>query len=539
MIPLSLKSTFSFLEGTLKLEDIINYAIKNNLQAIGVADRNGLYGVIEFHEICKEKGIKPITGARISYGENEQNELLLIAKNLDGYITLSKTITTKKLDPNFNVINFFSDNESPNLIKISCDIEFLKKSKDRKNLYCELFSSVSYKKRNRELISFAKQNSLQVVASCYGLFFDEEGWKINQILTAIKKRTTLDNLEQENILPLDLRVRNINEYKKLWYSLPEAIYNTIKISNECNLDLEIGKYKFPEFQNLDGKNSRELLYQLSFDALTRRYKKPNDKIINRLIYELDVINELNFNDYFLVVWDILQECKRRGIITIGRGSAANSLVSYCLGFTEVDPIKYNLYFERFLNRGRKTPPDIDIDFSWRERDEIVKYVFDKYGYEHVAMISTHVTFKARSAFREVAKVYGFSDREISKYSKFIPWTSAKNLPEIINKFPEAKNLPFNEEPWKTIVFYASKLSDFPHHISIHASGIVISPKPIVNYVPLEYAKNKGLGLIVTQPDMYSIEDLGLVKIDLLSQRSLGVLRDSLSKIYEKNNLIFV
>jgi len=250
----------------------------------------------------------------------------------------------------------------------------------------------------------------------------------------------------------------------------------------------------------------------------------------RLEKELKVIDELGFSDYFLIVWDIVKEAHSRNMITVGRGSAANSLVSYCLNLTQVDPVKYNLYFERFLNKGRSSPPDVDIDFSWKERDQIVKYVFDKYGYDHVAMISTTVTFRARSAFRETAKVFGVADSEISKFSKRIPWTSAKNLNRISKIAPEAKLLDFSDEPWRTIVEYAKQLSEFPRHLSIHPSGILITEGPITNYTALEYAKNKGLGLIITQPDMYSIEDLGLIKIDLLSQRGLGVLRDTLEQI---------
>jgi DNA polymerase-3 subunit alpha/error-prone DNA polymerase len=186
-----------------------------------------------------------------------------------------------------------------------------------------------------------------------------------------------------------------------------------------------------------------------------------------------------------------------------------------------------------LNRGRKSPPDVDLDFSWRERDEIVKYVYERYGYDKVAMISTTVTFRARSAFREVAKVFGISESEINKFSKFIPWTSAHNLPHLAEKFPEAKSLHFKEEPWKSIIDIASKLAGFPRHLSIHPSGIIVAPGPMTNYVALEYARNKGLGLIITQPDMYPIEEFGLVKIDLLSQRSLGVLRDTMKRIKGK------
>ena len=239
---------------------------------------------------------------------------------------------------------------------------------------------------------------------------------------------------------------------------------------------------------------------------------------------------MNFSNYFLIVWDIVNEAKKRGMMIIGRGSAANSITAYCLGLTQVDPIKHNLYFERFLNKARSTPPDFDIDFSWKERDEIIKYIFEKYGYENVAMISTNVTFRARSAFRETAKAHGLTNTEISTFSKKIPWTNAENLPNLAELFPESRNLGFDKEPWKTIVEIASKIARFPRHLSIHPGGIVITPTKITDYVALEYAKNKGLGLIVTQPDMYSIEDLGLIKIDILSQRSLGVLRDTMESI---------
>ena len=298
--------------------------------------------------------------------------------------------------------------------------------------------------------------------------------------------------------------------------------------------MNLGEYKYPSYNTHQKENSASLLSTIAFNGLRKKYDYIDEKIKNRLEYELSVINELNFTDYFLIVWDIVQEAKKRGMMTIGRGSAANSLVAYCLELTQVDPIKLNLYFERFLNKARSNPPDVDIDFSWKERDEIVKYVFEKYGYERVAMISTTITFRARSAFRETAKAFGISDREISKYIKKIPWTNAVNLPKISEMFPESKSLGFDKEPWKTIVQLASKIANFPRHLSIHPSGIVITSTKITDYCALEYAKNKGLGLIITQPDMYSIEDLGLVKIDLLSQRSLGVLRDTMDTLNKRS-----
>jgi DNA polymerase III alpha subunit len=309
--------------------------------------------------------------------------------------------------------------------------------------------------------------------------------------------------------------------------------NSEYVASQCNVDLKLNDYKYPSFPQLKSESSVSMLSRVATEGLKKRYETIDEKVFRRLKYELQVIDELNFSDYFLIVWDIVQEAKKRGMITIGRGSAANSLVAYCLELTQVDPVRQNLYFERFLNKARSNPPDVDIDFSWKERDEIVKYVFEKYGYERVAMISTTITFRARSAFRETAKAFGISDREITKFSKKIPWTNASNLPKISEMFPESRDIGLDKEPWKSIVKLASRIANFPRHLSIHPSGIVITPTKITDYCALEYAKNKGLGLIITQPDMYSIEDLGLIKIDLLSQRSLGVLRDTMQVLDKK------
>lgn len=327
-----------------------------------------------------------------------------------------------------------------------------------------------------------------------------------------------------------------DEMKQLWKALPEAIANTEKITNECNVDLEFGKYKYPKFPLPKGETSFSYLWKIAFQGLSEKYQPITEQAINRLQEELSVIDQLGFADYFLIVWDIATQARKMNMMMLGRGSAANSIVAYCLGLTQVDPLEHNLFFERFLNLGRASPPDVDLDFSWKERDAIVKYVFDKYGSDRVAMISTTVTFRARSAFREVAKVFGISDMEISEFSQFIPCTSAENLPHLAEKFPETRHLKFNDEPWKTIVNIAQKIAGFPRHLSIHPGGIVISPEPITNFTALEFAENKGLGLIITQPDMYPIEDLGLVKIDLLSQRSLGVVKDTMEKLRQRLRL---
>jgi DNA polymerase III alpha subunit len=532
MIPLHVHSNYSLLQGAVTIDNLVTKAKEYNLPALALTDTNGMYGLIPFAKKSLENGIKPILGAYIDDPKNSKINCLVLAKNNDGYSELCKLITLRKLNDDFSLINLLNVTFK-NLFVISSSIDLLKSVK-REDVYAELISVKSQKNYNRKLYEFAKANNLKSIVTNPIYFLDKEDYQTHKILTAIKLNKNIDNLSLDEIVDDEFFFKNPAEIEKSWRQLPELFQNIEYISANCNVDLKLGEFKFPHFNLPSGETSFSFLQKISYDGLTRRYNPMSDKAAKRLEYELSVIDELSFTDYFLVVWDIVKEAKRRGMMTIGRGSAANSLVSYCLGLTEVDPVKYNLYFERFLNKGRSSPPDVDIDFSWKERDEIVRYVFEKYGYENVAMISTHVTFRARSAFREVAKAFGISNHEITKYSKYIPWTSAENLPNLSQIFPEAKNLNLNIEPWKTIVNIAAKIANYPRHLSIHPGGIVIAPKPITNYTALEYAKNKGLGLIITQPDMHGIEDLGLVKIDLLSQRSLGVLRDTMNKISNKS-----
>ncbi len=536
MLSLHHHSNYSILEATIPIEKIIASAKLYGERYAVLTDTNGMYGSIKFAKKASEENIKPILGVLIDDPNNKKLSAIFIAKNLKGYSDISQITTSRKIKEDFSLERVFDENLE-NVFVITSSLELLQliyqNKKLKQNLFVELIATKKHKRNTRELYEFAKSKDLQFVASNPVYFFNPEDHLLQKVVTAIKKNTTLENLTNEEIIDDEYYFKSPSELEKIWRNLPEAILNTKKIANMCNVDLEFGRNKFPKFDLPKGENAPNYLRKICNLGLSERYKNITEQALARLDMELNVIEEMGFSHYFLVVHDIVREAKLRRMRILGRGSAANSFVSYCLGFTDIDPIKYNLYFERFLNRARTSPPDIDLDFSWRERDEIVKYVYEKYGYDKVAMISTTVTFRARSAFRETAKVFGISEREISQYSKFIPWTSAQNLVQIAEKFPESKNLNFKIEPWKTIIQIASQLSSFPHHLSIHPSGIVVTEKAITNYVPLEYAKNKGLGLIITQPDMYGIEDLGLVKIDLLSQRSLEVLKNTMSDLEGK------
>ena len=535
MFPLHIHSIYSILEGTILLDDIIDFAKKNGTDYAALTDTNGMYGAIQFAKMAEEERIKPVIGSLITEPREPGEHAVLLAKNNTGYSELCKIITARKLNDDFRLSDCLA-NASPNLIIITSSVKLLSglKKEKRKSVYVELIATAGQRKKSRELYNYAHENGLQVVASHPAYFAAPEDFILHKVVTAIRENSTIQNLDPELLADEEFCLKSADELGTVWKSLPEAVWNSEEIARQCNVDLEFGKYKFPVFPLPAGETPFSYLWKISFRGLEERYQPITEKAVKRLQYELEVIDELGFCDYFLIVWDIVREAKSRRMVSIGRGSAANSLVAYCLGLTQVDPLKHNLYFERFLNRGRTSPPDVDLDFSWKERDEIVKYVFEKFGYDKVAMISTHVTFRARSAFRETAKAFGISDSEISRFSKFIPWTSAKNLPNIAEKFPEAKALQFSEEPWKSIVEIAAKLSGFPRHLSIHPGGIIITREPITDYVALEYAKNKGIGIIVTQPDMYPVEDFGLIKIDLLSQRSLGVLRDTLGKLNDED-----
>lgn len=533
MLSLHTHSIYSILQGTINLDELIQHAKGCESRYVALTDTNGMYGLIQFARKAEAENIKPILGAYIDDPNDKSMHAIFLAKNNRGYSLLCKIITTRKLKEDFSLPELFRQ-DIKDLFVISSSIELLEKIKScsiwNDDVFAELIVTEKQKKHTRKLYEFAKANHLKIVASHPAYFQKPGDYLLYKVLSAIRLNSTLQNLDENELVDEEYCLKSSEEMKSTWKTLPEALWNIEYIVQNCNVNLEFDKRKFPRYDLPPGETAYSSLLKLCFQGLSEKFRPIKDNVIKRLNYELEIIEELDFSDYFLIVADIVREAKSRGMVMIGRGSAANSLVSYCLNLSQVDPIKNNYYFERFLNRGRLTPPDVDIDFSWKERDDIIKYVYEKYGYDRVAMISTFVTFRARSALRETARVFGIPNAEITTYSRLIPWTAAQNLIDIHERFPETRSLRFDEEPWKSIVSIASRLAGFPRHLSIHPSGIIITPEAITNYVALEYAKNKGLGLIITQPDMYSVEDMGLVKIDLLSQRSLGVMRDTLMQI---------
>jgi DNA-directed DNA polymerase III PolC len=340
------------------------------------------------------------------------------------------------------------------------------------------------------------------------------------------------------------------EMQKLFPDHPEWLQATLEIADRCNLQLELGKLIFPEFTVPEGESAFSYLWKLSFDGARKRYKPLRPEVLARLTHELEVIEKQHLAPYFLLVWDIVEEARRRGIPAVARGSAASSMVTYCLGVSRVCPLRWGLYFERFLNEQRGDCPDIDIDICGARRDELLDYVYEHWGEEHVAgarqeprvagarqgprvaMIASFITMHARLAVREVAKVFGVPPGEVDRFTKRLPHRPVREILQAIRALPECRDLPIDDEPWKTILQVALRLDDAPRHLGIHPCGTVISAQPLTQLTPLERATK---GIVVTQYDMNAIEALGLIKMDLLGQRGFTTMSLALDNI-EKSRI---
>jgi len=358
-------------------------------------------------------------------------------------------------------------------------------------------------------------------------FVGEDRHRIHRVLTAIRLNALLANLGDSAVAPPSAHLGTADEMRAFYRLVPEALENTLAIAEECEFDFIFGKYHFPHTEVPQGESPFSHLSRLAFEGARERYHPVTPEVVRRLAHELDVIEKLKFPEYFLIVEDIVRFARAKGIPMAGRGSAADSLVAYCLGITIVDPIAFDLYFERFLNLSRTDCPDIDLDICWKRRDDVIDYVYKKYGHTRVAMISTYVTYQARSAFRDVARVFGLPMEEIDDLSKRLPHYGAQDIEEAVKVIPEAADFPIGEEPYRSIVATARQIDGYPRHLGVHLGGLVIGDGPLTDYLPLEMATK---GIVVSQFDMHPVEELGLVKMDLLGQRALSVVDDTVKDV---------
>ncbi len=567
---LHVHSNFSFLDGGSSVKSLLDRAKELGCDSLALTDHNGLYGAVRFYDYARKIGIKPIIGVEIDLEPQSQitdhksqipntqhltpnTHLVLLAKNLSGYSNLCKIITRAQLSHEKGEAAASLDVIAQHSADLFClsgclrgEIPALvaegriEAAKDVAQRYIDIFGRNHFliELQNHMLPGTALLNSqLGEIADDLGLrcvatnnvhYAAKEDYKLQDLLVCVQTITTLDERHP-------LRKRNAEYYLKspkamanMFRRYPRAVATTEWVARQCDLDLGLGTYRFPDFPVPEGETAYSYLCKLCFEALDRLYRPITPEVINRLQHELKIINDLGFAEYFLVVWDIVQQARSMGIRCSGRGSAADSLVAYCLGITIADPIEHNLLFERFLNPERKGMPDIDIDFDAARRDEIIDYVYKRYGEDKVAMVCTVSTLKAKSSIRDLGKAMDFSQQDIDKLASALPHTGGRRIREAIDRLPELRDANLPIEKLEVLVEACEKVDDFPRHLSVHLGGILIGNGPLSDLVPLEWATK---GVIVSQFDKDDVETLGLVKMDILGLRNLSAIEDAVVMIH--------
>ena len=505
-------SVYSLCEGTIFISELVAYAKANNFRYLSICDTNGFYGIIRFIEACRDEGLSPIICSRI---KSRFFNGILVARTMRGYSKICNFITQIRLDPDFNLKNII--NTDNDYYIITADREVLNTD------YSNLFAEINLLENNYfETYQYAKDHIIKPVLIYPVYFMDDASFNLHTLLRAIHNNKKISALNDSDEVQLpDAKFFKSDEFLSRFAHLSDAAVNTKEIAETSQFEFKTGSPIFPVYT----ENAFNILREMCFANISKRYPQVSQEkkkiILERLEKELAVIQRKGFADYFLVVQDIVKQT----LYTCGRGSAASSIVSYLLFITHVDPVKHNLFFERFINDGRTDPPDIDVDFPWDMRDSILDYIFKKYSSDYVAMVSNHITFSVRSSLREVAKVYGIPGNDISKIIKNIGFYYNRNYDEIKNYSKNEKTT----EDWSDIYRQAVKINGMIRHMSVHCGGVVITPKPVRYYIPVEKAA-KGVNIIQLEKDQ--AEDFGFVKIDILGNRSLAVVRDALDLVKE-------
>jgi len=517
---LHVHSNFSFCRGASRIEELVDAALARGMSSMALTDINGVYGLVWFLQYAAERGLRPVVGAEV---RTEAERATLLARNRDGYESLCGILSRRQLDPGFSLAASLEERRE-NLVVLTDRIPLLQ-ALGKQNGTSGIFVELNDPRSEAPLLAFSRSSGIPPVATNDVYFVDPSDFPMHRLLRAIDLNTCLSRIPPGEAVSEDRWLKPEEVMARRYPHVPEALENAGRIASECSPDLGLGGLVFPSFDGPDGGDAFEHLREECYRGAERRYGELSDSVLKRLEHELKIIKDKGFATYFLIVRDIVRQSAR----TCGRGSAAASLVAYCLGITHVEPITHNLFFERFLNEGRTDPPDIDIDFPWDERDRVFDYVFAKYGADRAAMISNHVGFRPRAATREIAKVYGLPEQEIKAVTQRMGYYwSLRDLDGNMKDNPVYKDMEF-KEPWPEIFRLATKLRGYPRHLSVHCGGIVIVPDRIDRYVPVERAP-KGLPIIQWEKDQ--AEDAGLIKIDLLGNRSLAVIRDALAAIRE-------
>ncbi|HEX3029339.1 MAG TPA: DNA polymerase III subunit alpha [Clostridia bacterium] len=563
-VHLHVHTEYSLLDGANRIKDLIRRTCELGMKSIAITDHGVMYGVIDFYKEAHKNGIKPILGCEVYTArrsrldkqpgiDSEQGHLVLLAQNNLGYKNLMKIVSigfTEGFYYKPRIDMEVLERHSEGLIALSAclsgdiprailqnDYEKAKnialkynKIFGQNNFYIELqINGIEDQNLvNQKLISISKETGIPLIATNDAHYLMREDARAHEILLCIQTGKTINDEDRMRFSTEEVYVKSPEEMIDLFKNTPEAIENTMAIAERCNVELEFHKLHLPAFQVPDNVQPYEYLKKLCYEGLKRRYGENCDKEKEkRLEYELSVIKQMGYVDYFLIVWDFIKYAKDNGIMVgPGRGSAAGSVVAYCLGITSIEPLKYNLLFERFLNPERISMPDIDVDFCYERRQEVIDYVVRKYGEDRVAQIVTFGTMAARAAIRDVGRALDIPYGDVDAVAKMIPFQIGMNIGKALEINPELRKRYEEDKRVEELIDTAQLLEGMPRHSSTHAAGVVISKEPVVEYVPLQRNEDS----ITTQFTMGLLEELGLLKMDFLGLRTLTVIRDAIDLI---------
>ena len=568
-VHLHVHTEYSLLDGFSRVKNLVARAKELNMSAVAITDHGCMFGAIDFFKVAKAEGIKPIIGCEVYTAprsmrdkdpnyDKSQGHLILLAKDMQGYQNLIKLVSEAYVQgfyykPRVDIdeISKYSEGIIALSACLAGDVSQAlmnrnyEKAKSIALRYKEIFGEDNYyieiqdhnlpeqKEVNSELIKLSKEIGIGLVATNDVHYVRKEDSKIHDILMCIQMGKTVNDPARMRFGSDEFYLKSRQEMESVFPDVQEALDNTVKIAQRCNVEFDFNTIHLPQYDVPSGYTPNEYLRMLCFKGLKERYENPSKEILDRLEYELGVIEKMGYVEYFLITWDFINFARENSIMVgPGRGSAAGSIVSYTLYITDIDPIKYSLLFERFLNPERISMPDIDIDFCYERREEVIDYVKRKYGDDHVAQIITFGTMGAKAAIRDVGRVLDVSYNKVDNIAKEIPFALGMTIDKALDTNPNLRKLYEEDGETKEIIDVSRKIEGMLRHASTHAAGVVISKKPIDEYVPLY----KHQDAITTQFTMTTLEELGLLKMDFLGLRTLTVIRDALDLIEKNHNV---
>jgi error-prone DNA polymerase len=532
-VELHCHSNFSFLDGGSHPAELAMRAAELEMPALAITDRGGVYGAVKFLQACRKVGVKPLIGAAL---EVDGGELLLIARNLRGYSNLCRLISLAHADqpkgearaPLATVAQHQGDLFYLSATDEEQRLRELQEALGKENVFSELHHHLrpedSWVLEGRA--AMAKRCSAPAVATNEVHYHVRERRPLHDVLVAIRHRATLEEARPHLFHNTEHCLKGTDEMRPLFKGHGEALSMPWEIAKECDLDLDFRKVRFPGYPVPEGETPFSFLYKLCFEGVRDRYRPITLAVTQRLQRELEVIEKTGLAEFFLINWDLMRFAREHGVPGQGRGSAADSIVAYVLGITRVDPIEHNLLFERFLHEEMTSTPDIDIDFSTEHREQVIQYIYDKYGWERTGMVCNVVTFQPRMAIRQVGKALGFSAELVDRLAKGVDrWFTEDVADSMTGAVPPPDTRP---QSWQQFLELCREVQDFPRHLSIHNGGMLVTGEPLVDIAPVEPATMEGRRVVQFNKD--DVEDLGLIKMDMLGLRTLSVVAESLELI---------